>query len=429
MTIDTNLDTNKSICPYPWFHSYSGSRYERKLCCVSKELSICNKQETSEFWNADVMKKIRLDMLNGKKINECESCYSLEEVGVSSLRQESSKQFGQKMLTETFAQTNEDGSVDKLPRYYDYRTIHCNLQCISCGPIFSSQHMVLHDKRFPGSKNFNFVIDKEFEQKLTDEMIKGLLSKRITDIYWAGGEPMMSPMHWAIMEKMKELSMIDSEWEEYIMSIKIHYNSNMTRKTWKGQNVYKFLSSFKHLSMQVSIDGVAETFEYTRDGAKWDEVKDNWQEAFNTGLNLQIASVLSAPVLIDIDRWFDFFEPYGVYVFNHKFHSDLEDYPNTSQGMLDIRTYPKHIFDRVIDHAIKRFESSTNLKNTDKSIAILNALRIERERNSDLFDDPKLIKQLKFRSESRDQHHLTGKKYSTLLQQVDPKIYEWYMNI
>jgi hypothetical protein len=429
MTTNIDFKTNKSICPYPWFHSYSGSRYERKLCCISKEIPTCNKQETAEFWNSDVMKKVRLDMLNGKKIDVCENCYQLEDVGVSSLRQESSIQFGHELLSKTFTETNEDGSLDLLPRYYDYRTIHCNLQCISCGPVFSSQHMTLHDKRYPKDNNFGFSIDKDFEQTLTDEMIQGLINKRITDIYWAGGEPMMSPMHWSVMEKMKELSIIDSEWEEYIMGIKIHYNTNMTKTTWKGQNVYKLLSAFKHLTLQVSIDGVAETFEYTRDGAYWDEVKTNWKEAFDTGINLQIASVLSAPVLIDIDRWFDFFEPYGVYVFNHKFHSDLQDYPNNSQAMLDIRTYPKHIFDRVINHAIKRFENSKNLKNIDKSINILNALRVERERNSDFFDNPNLIKKLKIKSEERDKFHLTGKKYSTLLQQVDPEIYEWYMNL
>ena len=429
MTINTDLKTNKSICPYPWFHSYSGSRYERKLCCISTNIQTCNKQTTAEFWNSDEMKKIRLSMLKGEKVDECKQCYALEEVGISSLRQESSEHFGTELLEKTFSDINPDGSVDKLPRYYDYRTIHCNLQCISCGPVFSSQHIVLHDKRYPEHKNFNFIVDKEFEQTLTEEMIQGLLDKRITDIYWAGGEPMMSTMHWAVMEKMKELSMIDSEWEEYIMKIKIHYNSNMTRTTWKGNNVYQLLSTFKNLIMQVSIDGVAETFEYTRDGAKWDEVKFNWEKAFETGINLQIASVLSAPVLIDIDRWFDFFEPYGVYVFNHKFHSDLQDYPNSSQGMLDIRTYPKHIFDRVIDHAIKRFENAKNLKNTDKSIAILNALRIERERDVKFFDDPELIKKLKAKAEDRDNYHLTGKRFSTLLQQVDPEIYEWYMNI
>ena len=428
MTTNIDVTTNKSICPYPWFHSYSGSRYERKLCCVSKEIYSAKKQTTIEFWNSDKMKQVRLAMLNGEKVNECQGCYELEEVGVSSLRQESSIQFGHELLEKTFADIHPDGSIDQLPRYYDYRTIHCNLQCISCGPVFSSQHITLHDKRYPDNKS-KFSVDKEFEQSLTDEMVQGLINRRITDIYWAGGEPMMSVMHWTVMEKMKELAAIDSEWEEYIMKIKIHYNSNMTRTTWKGNNVYQLLSSFKNLTMQVSIDGVAETFEYTRDGAKWDEVKTNWENAFATGINLQIASVLSAPVIIDIDRWFDFFEPYGVYVFNHKFHTDLQDYPNRSQGMLDIRTYPKHIFDRVIDHAIKRFEGSKNLKNIDKSITILNALRIERERNSDFFDDPELIKKLKLRAEDRDNYHLTGKRFSTLLQQIDPEIYEWYMNI
>ena len=117
MTTNIDFKTNKSICPYPWFHSYSGSRYERKLCCISKEIPTCNKQETAEFWNSDVMKKVRLDMLNGEKIDVCETCYQLEEVGVASLRQESSIQFGHELLEKTFTETNEDGSLDLLPRY------------------------------------------------------------------------------------------------------------------------------------------------------------------------------------------------------------------------------------------------------------------------------------------------------------------------
>lgn len=212
--------------------------------------------------------------------------------------------------------------------------------------------------------------------------------------------------------------------------IGVHYNTNLTRISWNGKHIPDMLE-FYQPSIQASIDGTNETFEYCRDGASWQSVSSNWDSYFsklNRNSQFGIASVLSSPVIMDIDRWFDFFEPYGVKVYNHKYISHFEHYPGAAQGFLDIRLFPKHIFYRIINHAIDRF-SSSELIGCSKSIDILKSYIHEREENIDVFENQEMLRQLKKNTEYRDQFLKTPRKYSELLKIIDPEAYEWYMSI
>ena len=61
--MSTNTKNNKSICVYPWTHSYLGSRYDRRLCCIANPIDSMDKTTDDEFWNSEYMKIVR------KKIN------------------------------------------------------------------------------------------------------------------------------------------------------------------------------------------------------------------------------------------------------------------------------------------------------------------------------------------------------------------------
>ena len=210
MTINT--ENNKSICRYPWVHSYIGSQYERKLCCISEDIVPEEKTQTKDFWNSSVMKDVRKRMIAGEKINACSVCYKNEEQNIQSLRQQSWKdhQTEEEMISDAISKTEEDGSISELPVYFDYRTIHCNLQCLSCGSIYSSKHNSLFremwghaPKMWPSGKEF--VIDYKFEDSMAQEIIDCLDQRRLTKIYWAGGEPMMSHVHWKVVDKLLQI--------------------------------------------------------------------------------------------------------------------------------------------------------------------------------------------------------------------------------
>ena len=79
---------NKTFCMAPWTHTYLSPQMERRLCCSSREDSktftqyIDTKSKTQPFkpdtleehWNSDYMKKVRVDLMAGKEIPQCQVC-------------------------------------------------------------------------------------------------------------------------------------------------------------------------------------------------------------------------------------------------------------------------------------------------------------------------------------------------------------------
>jgi len=427
MTIDTNI--NKTICPYPWIHSYIGSHYEKKLCCIADDIDEFKKVPTKEFWNSDYMKTVRLNMLSGQKNDTCHTCYELEELGIKTLRLMASEAYVDRDFDELF-KTNKDGSINKNPEYFDYRTIYCNLQCISCGWTYSSKHISLHNKMWYGDDdNPNKIIlniDKEFEKVMLQEIIDSIRNKVCKNIYWAGGEPMLSHIHWGVISEMRRLR-TNPEYTEYIEhGLQMHYNTNLTQLTYKNNSIPQLLE-FNQPSIQASLDGTHETFEYTRDGAKWVDVEKNWHEYYkylNKYKLMGIASVLHAPVIIDIDRWFDFFEQFDLLIYNHRYFHMLD----MSSAFLDVCLFPKHIFDRVVGHAIERFENSS-MRNAENSVAVLQSYIQERERNIDHYNNPESAIKCKAKTIFRDRYLITKRPFHEVLKIVDKEAYEWYQSI
>jgi organic radical activating enzyme len=422
MPIDSK---NNTICSYPFVHSYIGSQYERKLCCISDDIVELQKTTLGEFWNSDYMRETRKKMVSGEKVDACSRCYYFEEMKVPSLREESCRHYTEEDLFEGY--DPETGIMNKNPTYFDHRTIYCNLQCVSCGYVYSSTHMSLYEKMW--NKTIEFKADNEFEENTAKEILDSLINKECKNIYWAGGEPMMSKVHWMVVELMEKLSN-DPEYSDYIKKIGVHYNTNLTKLTWRGKHIPDMLE-FYQPSIQASIDGTNETFEYCRDGARWNLVSKNWDEYFkklNKNEQFGIASVLSSPVLMDIDRWFDFFEQYNVKVYNHKYICHHEAYPDAAQGFLDIRLFPQHIFDKVVNHAMNRF-SNSKLINAHKSVDIINSYVQEKETHKEFFENTDMLKKLKKNSEYRDKFNKGSKTYPELLQIINPEAYEWYMSI
>ena len=425
--MSTNTKNNKSICVYPWTHSYLGSRYDRRLCCVANPIDSMEKTTDDEFWNSEYMKTVRKKMIRGRRIKDCTACYGFEDSGISSLRQESEQNTDFDYLIE---HTTEDGETDLLPNYYDYRTIHCNLQCVSCGDLYSSTHIKLNRKLFRKSNKGEFKPDRVFETSMSDEINRAITEKRLENLYWAGGEPMISKVHWDVIEYIAELR-DDLDYEDYVNSIKMHYNTNLTHLYWKGQHIPTLLAPNQPL-IHPSIDGTHETMEYTRDGASWDLIEKNWNEyhdILNQNDGFGIATVLSAPVIFDIDRWFDYFEPYNPWLHNHKFFAALQAYPyHNNSAAMDIRYYPQYIFDRVVQHAIKRFEKS-KLRNSEKSVQILKSYIKDKKKFTNIFEVEKNIKIMKALTLNRDKFMVAGRSYGELLSIIDEEVFDWYESI
>lgn len=398
------------LCVVPFVHSHVGARYERKLCCVAKTIEGMEKTTTDEYWNSEYVKQVRLDMKAGKLISDCSFCYNYEDFGSPSLRQKLNALYPVEKIV---AQMTEDGSMHIPPSYYDYRTITCNLQCVTCDDKNSSKHALIAKEMF--GRNSTHRVDVGYERKLSSEIIKGLRNRTVSNIYWAGGEPMLMKSHWDVIEEMERLHE-DSLYREYIVGIPMFYNTNMTRLYWKERFIPKILSKF-NVTIWASIDGVEETFEYCRDGANWEQVKANWLLYKQHIPNTSVTAVLSAPVLMDFDRFLDFFETNESNSFNHEYIQ------NEYKNLLDIRLWPQHLFDSIIEHAIERIQRH-NLIGKDTTLSILQMYKKQKRE----FTDVDYV-HIKSEIRRRDKFLKNSESFESLLKKIHEPAYEWYMHI
>lgn len=429
MTTKT-YEPNKTWCSYPWTHSYQGSRYERKLCCISQDIENHDKMTTDDFWNSEYMQSVRKKMLKGEQVSECDACYRNEKLGIKSLREESNNNIFKnnddpaKKLKEIIGDCTTENGVHKTPpNYFDYRTIHCNLQCVSCGDVYSSTWMKTNKKMW--NKDPIFTPDPIYEKGMAKEIIDGLNNKHVKNIYWAGGEPMMAKLHWDVIERMDEL-LKDPEYHDYVKSVKMHYNTNLTRLVWKNKHIPTLLKPFQP-SIQASLDGVYETIEYTRDGCSWLQIEKNWKEyhdSLNKNQQMGVATVLSAPVIFDLERYLEFFGQFDPFMHPHYMFTRLDDV-SKCPGFLDLRLYPKDIFYDAISNA-KYLIKGAEIRNSKMWVQVLDAYQKEYK---DLTITPQELIDLKISQNYREKFLVTNRSLTELYDITQPNAAEWIRGI
>ena len=94
------------------------------------------------------------------------------------------------------------------------------------------------------------VAEPEFKQAISDGIVE--------EIYWVGGEPLMYDMHWWALEEMTTNGSAKNCY--------LRYNSNLSRVSYKGKNLYDYLPQFKDWLMCASIDGTGDIVEFIRQG-------------------------------------------------------------------------------------------------------------------------------------------------------------------
>lgn len=283
-----------TFCPIPWIFQAARANGDLRVCCqanVTKNRGVIRHtngnaynagiDDLDEARNAELMREMRLNMLNGVWNSECGRCLSEEQSGLNSRRQYEQEQWNY-TIDQARNETLEDGSIDvnKTPvKYYDLRFGNfCNLKCRMCGPTDSN---AWYDDwiKLTGSNFFKEtsgdVEIKEVNGKLcasdydwpNHEPFWEYLEKHINNIrhiYFAGGEPMLIDRHYDFLQKC-----ID---QDNAKDIIIEYNTNMSTLP---PRVAKLWEQFKQVRVGASIDGYGKVIEYQRYPAKWDKIYKN----------------------------------------------------------------------------------------------------------------------------------------------------------
>ena len=390
---------NKVFCMAPWSHTYISPQGERRLCCASREQHSFQKQyidasndtrygkvsdsktnaedfnptTLAEHWNSEYMKDLRRKLMAGEKVSQCDVCNE-DILSLNSYRKWFTGYLFEDKIQEAFDKTDETGYTTMEPISFDYRFSNlCNFKCRMCGEQLSSSwesEKRINNLWSPKGQPFMIpdVKDKmeQFQLTVVEPEFKDAVSRGVVEeCYWVGGEPLMYDIHWWALEEMVK--------NESAQNCYLRYNTNLSRITYKGANLFEYLPKFKNWMICASIDGTEDIVEYIRTGIKW----DHWLQNFKEGLKLPFGEdrmildlTITGPGMFSLKELFDLSLELNVRIetkIMFAFHADI---------MFTPMAWPRHILNRIIDENLEYMES----KATWKQQSLIKTLKSMKER-------------------------------------------------
>ena len=418
---------NKTFCMAPWTHTYLSPQTERRLCCASREPAQSFKQyidtgnEAGEYkpltlkehWNSEHMKSVRLRMMAGEELSECEVCdHKLLNTNV--YRSYWNQLFKHK-VDEAYDSTDETGATTMPTVSFDYRFNNlCNFKCRMCGDMLSSSWEAESRKHNRWSKEsqpwmaspLREQIIKFQDTQVVQEFVDAVETKTIKEIYWCGGEPLMWDMHWKAMQRIIELG--------FAKEVYVRYNTNLSRTSFKGIKLFDLLPEFQDWQICSSLDGTGEVGEYIRDGLKYEQWLRNFKEGMavaKTSREMRLDYTITMPGLLELKNMFDLSRELNTEILAKVMFTFSND------EILSPLALPKELLHTIIDEALAYMEPLA----TRKQKALIDV--IKNLKNRETFTATKRGKE---RQESIDK--IRGQDITKILGR-DRRVLEWWTSI
>lgn len=317
-----------TFCALPWIHLATRPNGDARLCCVTnasgaqtgdhtvglvkKENGVpanFGKDSLLDAFNNDYMKSVRTTMLEGRIPSSCTKCFEEESNGVVSKRLWELYEWERDGLDfkELIQNTDNNGTVPPVIRYMDLRLGHtCNLKCVMCSPHDSSKWLQDYDKLMPKLESkvvkFQLSFDKDkfnnvwYEKpEFWDEVFEQI--PNITQLYFAGGEPLMIKEHRRFLDEIIKRG--------YAKNISLRYNSN---GIFVNEDIINVWKQFKQVRYAFSIDAILERNHYIRYPTKWDDIEKSLRLMDDTPDNIHCAiacavQVLNIKHIVDFAKW------------------------------------------------------------------------------------------------------------------------------
>ena len=277
---------SKTFCPIPWIFQAPRSNGDLRVCCQansSEDYGLIRKPDGTpynaahdyleESRNADIMKRMRLNMLEGKWSPQCVRCRTEEKNGHHSRRLAENNDWWL-TVDEARKVTKPDGTVDGVAiQYYDFRFGNkCNLACRMCGPsdsdMWYDDYKKVYGDTFTdnGGEKITIGVNDKFNWHNSKYFWKQIYNNlhNIKRVYFAGGEPTLIQKHYDFLEKCVETGQS--------AKMTIEYNTNLTTLPPRLLELWK---QFKRVIIGASIDGYGDVLEYQRYPVKWNKVYKN----------------------------------------------------------------------------------------------------------------------------------------------------------
>ena len=418
---------NKTFCIAPWTHTYLSPQTERRMCCASREPAQSFKQyidtgnnakeykplTLKEHWNSDHMKSVRLRMMAGEELSECEVCdHKLLNTDV--YRSYWNQLFSNR-VDEAYDSTDETGATTMQTISFDYRFNNlCNFKCRMCGDMLSSSWEAESRKNKTWTKEsqpwmaspLREQIIKFQDTQVVQEFVEAVETKTIKEIYWCGGEPLMWDMHWKAMQRIIELG--------FAKEVYVRYNTNLSRTSFKGTKLFDLLPQFQDWQICSSLDGTGEVGEYIRDGLDYEQWLRNFKEGMavaKTAREMRLDYTITMPGLLELKNMFDLSRELNTEILTKVMFTFSND------EILSPLALPKELLHTIIDEALAYMEPLATRKQRSLIDVIKNL------KNRETFTPTKKGKQ---RQESIDK---IRRQDITKILSRDKRMLEWWTSI
>jgi len=315
-----------TFCVLPWIHIATRPNGDVRLCCTAnasgagevdeKVIGLVKKDGINlnlrdhtieEIWNSDQMKQTRLMMLEGKIPDSCKKCFVEEKNGIVSKRQWETEVWSERLDIESIVKnTGDDGSLPLYIPYFDLRLGNmCQLKCVMCSPHDSSSWIKDWKLQYPRYQNPNLKLDQRWDNSYDYTWYqKGSFletmrdqAANIKELYFAGGEPLLIPEHYKILEFMVDTG--------NAKNCVLRYNSNGLELPSKLFDLWK---NFKSVKFNFSIDSLGEKNEYIRYPSQWKDIADNLVLLDNSPDNITVniacaVQLLNVLDIVDLVKW------------------------------------------------------------------------------------------------------------------------------
>lgn len=291
------IENSKNFCAAPWMHLHIINDGRAYPCCMTEitdEYSVGNikTEALSEVMNSTKMKSMRKGMIEGLPLpNSCERCKGREDAGFTSMRIGMNANW-YNQVHDLVQKTSEDGAIDEVRLlYWDVRfSNYCNLACRTCSPIFSTSwaqdyiRLRAHDDKVETG-----LINLDNVPEFWSDLDKNLSIAQ--EIHFAGGEPLLMPEHWKLVEFLEKNEKFDT---------KLKYSTNATKLQIGNRNILDVWKKFNNVHLSLSIDGIGDMFELTRHKGSWETTKQNLLAIRDSNVEYWIHPTVSILNILDI---------------------------------------------------------------------------------------------------------------------------------
>ena len=255
-----------TFCILPFTHLSTRPNGDITPCCRSRDtLGNIRNITFEEAWNSNRQQQLRKDLLTGVRNKHCFQCWDMEDQGSVSMRQSMNKT-RQHMIPGKCTQE----MPFEVPVLELKMSNLCNFRCRTCKPDLSTTWLkdwnaVKHEYESHGLTNDTKRQTNFDNDQFVEDIVR--LAPTIEIVEFAGGEPLMDPLHYKVLEAL----------EPFASNITVKYSTNLSKVKFGKFDTIASWAKFKAVDLSLSIDGYPELNNYIRTESDTDVLAKNLQ--------------------------------------------------------------------------------------------------------------------------------------------------------